>query len=56
MVRDPVRRRMRMSVLFDSALPAATATDAPYPHQIALTPDAICIASTSDGTLSRLAK
>ena len=32
MVRDPVRRRMRMSVLFDSALPAATASDAPYPH------------------------
>src|SRR6478672_13824396 len=32
MVRDPVRRRMRMSVRFESALPAATATDAPYPH------------------------
>jgi hypothetical protein len=30
--------------------------DAPYPHQIALTADAIYVASTSDGTLSRLAK
>jgi len=35
---------------------SAQLTDAAYPHQIALTPDAICIASTSDGTLSRLAK
>jgi hypothetical protein len=30
--------------------------DAPFPHQIALTSDAILIASTGDGTLSRLAK
>jgi hypothetical protein len=30
--------------------------DAPYPHQIALTSDAVYVASTSDGTLSRIAK
>lgn len=30
--------------------------DAPYPRQIALSPTAIYVASTTDGTLSRLAK